>query len=263
MAAFEISDELLAAFVPTILYWVYCWMYEVLGSVCEKYRLHPKEEVDRKNLVSKKTVIKGVLWQQVRQIVIVLLLYKVTERNDDEAATRQPTSFNIVVARQFFVAMVVLDTYQYFLHRCMHQFKFLYRNFHSEHHKLVVPYPYGAIYNQPFEGFLFDIVGGILSYTLSGMSPRTSIYFYCFGTMKNVDDHCGMLLPVNPFRLLSNNVAFHDFHHQHHGGKYNFSQPFFVFWDKILGTYMDPYTFEKRAGRSLESRRPAKESNND
>lgn len=169
---------------------------------------------------------------------------QVTGRNDDGASIWQPTS-SIVIARQFLVAMVILDTYQYFLHRCMHQSKFLYRNFHSEHHKLVVPYTYGAIYNEPFEGFLFDIVGGVLSYTLSGMSPRTSIYFYCFATIKNVDDHCAMLLPVNPFRLFRNNVVFHDFHHQHHGGKYNFSQPFFVFWDRVLGTYKDPNSFNR------------------
>ena len=77
MAAFEISDELLAAFVPNIVYWVYSWMYMALGWFCENYRLHPKEDEDKKNLVSKETVIKGVLWQQLRQIITVLLLYKV------------------------------------------------------------------------------------------------------------------------------------------------------------------------------------------
>lgn len=78
-AAFEISDEMLAAFVPNIVYWVYSWMYMAIGSVCVKYRLHPKEGEDEKNLVSKETVIKGVLWQQVRQVIAVFLLYKVIE----------------------------------------------------------------------------------------------------------------------------------------------------------------------------------------
>ena len=32
-----------------------------------------------------------------------------------------------------------------------------------------------------------------------------------------------------------------------------FSQPFFVMWDKILGTYM-PYTLEERKGGGLEAR---------
>ncbi|KAG0469781.1 hypothetical protein HPP92_015876 [Vanilla planifolia] len=38
--------------------------------------------------------------------------------------------------------------------------------------------------------------------------------------------------------LFRNNTAYHDVHHQLHGSKYNFSQPFFVTWDKILGTHM-------------------------
>ncbi|XVE85877.1 hypothetical protein DITRI_Ditri17bG0126700 [Diplodiscus trichospermus] len=258
MAALEISDELLAILLPNIVFWVYCWLYMALGSSFDKYRLHPKEEQDEKNLVSKEDVIKGVLWQQLRQIITSIILFKVTGRNNDEAlAGSQPSSF-FVIARQFFAAMVVLDTYQYFLHRYMHQNKFLYRHFHSHHHRLVVPYTYGAIYNQPIEGFLFDIVGGSLSYVLSGMAARTSIFFFCFATMKNIDDHCGMMLPGNPFHLLRNNTAYHDFHHQHQGGKYNFSQPFFVFWDRLLGTYM-PLSLEKRAEGGIQIR-PAKRS---
>ncbi|XVE91477.1 hypothetical protein REPUB_Repub01dG0013400 [Reevesia pubescens] len=252
MAAFEISDELLAALVPNIVYWIYSWMYMALGSYCNNYRFHPKEDEDEKNLVSKEAVIKNVLWQQLRQFIAVILLYKVTGSEDDGDSVGKPSSF-IVIARQFVVAMIVLDTYQYFLHRCMHQSKFLYKHLHSQHHRLVVPYTYGAIYNHPIEGFLFDIVGGILSYVLSGMSPRTSIFFYCFGTIKNVDDHCGMLLPGNPLNLLANNTAYHDFHHQFYGGKYNFSQPFFVFWDKILGTYM-PISLVKREKGGIQVR---------
>ncbi|XP_022775792.1 sphinganine C4-monooxygenase 2-like [Durio zibethinus] len=254
MAAFQVSDEILASVVPNIVYWVYSWMYIALGS-CDNYRLHPKEDVDEKNLVTKEAVIKNVLWQQLRQVIAYLLLYKVTRKDDDSIG--QPSSF-IVIATQFVVAMVVLDTYQYFLHRLVHQNKFLYKHLHSQHHRLVIPYTYGAIYNHPIEGFFFDIVGGILAYVVSGMSPRTAIFFYCFATIKNVDDHCGVLLPGNPMQLLKNSTAFHDFHHQHCGGKYNFSQPFFVFWDKILGTYM-PLSLEKKAEGGFEAR-PAKDS---
>jgi hypothetical protein len=50
-----------------------------------------------------------------------------------------------------------------------------------------------------------------------------------------------------------NSSAYHDIHHQLYGNKYNFSQPFFVMWDKILGTYM-PYTLEEGKGGGLEAR---------
>jgi sphinganine C4-monooxygenase len=147
---------------------------------------------------------------------------------------------------QIMVAMLVMDTWQYFVHRYMHINKFLYRNLHSRHHQLVVPYAYGALYNHPVEGLIMDTVGGVLSFLFSGMTPRTSIFFFSFATIKTVDDHCGLCLPWNPFHwVFYNNSAYHDVHHQLHGTKFNFSQPFFIVWDKWLGTYM-PFSLEKR-----------------
>lgn len=164
----------------------------------------------------------------------------------------------LVKARQFLVAMFVLDTWQYFMHRYMHHNKFLYRHIHSRHHQLVVPYAFGALYNHPLEGLLLDTIGGALSFLLSGMSPQASIFFFSFATIKTVDDHCGLWLPGNLFHMLfNNNSAYHDIHHQLYGSKYNFSQPFFVTWDKILGTHM-PYSLEKRTGGGFEAR-PAKD----
>lgn len=176
----------------------------------------------------------------------------------DAGASAQQSSSFITLVRQFVTAMVVLDTWQYFLHRYMHENKFLYRHVHSLHHRLVVPYAFGALYNHPVEGLLGDTVGGALSFLLSGMSPRASIFFFSFATIKTVDDHCGLMLPGNPFHIFfKNNSAYHDIHHQLYGTKYNFSQPFFVMWDRILGTYM-PYSLEKRAEGGFEAR-PTKE----
>ncbi|CAL5431020.1 unnamed protein product [Camellia sinensis] len=249
---FGVSDELLGTVVPILVYWVYSGIYVMLGSL-ENYRLHSKMDEDDKNLVSKSTVIKGVLLQQIVQAIVAILLFTEVTANDSEAGTVQKRSL-IVLLRQFFIAMLVLDTWQYFMHRYMHDNKFLYRHIHSQHHRLVVPYSFGALYNHPLEGLLLDTIGGALSFLLSGMSPRTSIFFFSFATIKTVDDHCGLWLPGNLFHLFfRNNSAYHDIHHQLYGSKYNFSQPFFVMWDRILGTYM-PYSLEKRAGGGLQAR---------
>jgi sphinganine C4-monooxygenase len=168
------------------------------------------------------------------------------------AAPTQPSTSVIIL--QILIAMLVMDTWQYFIHRYMHINKFLYKHIHSKHHTLVVPYAFGALYNHPLEGLLLDTVGGALSFLLSGMTPRTGIYFFSFATVKTVDDHCGLWLPGNVLHLLfHNNSAYHDIHHQLYGSKYNFSQPFFVMWDKILGTYM-PYILEARKEGGLEAR---------
>lgn len=109
--------------------------------------------------------------------------------------------------------------------------------FHSRHHRLYVPYAYGALYNHPFEGFLLDTLGTGLAYLLAGMTVRQSMWFFTCSTIKTVDDHCGYALPFDPIQhLTSNNAAYHDIHHQSWGIKTNFSQPFFTFWDKYLGT---------------------------
>ncbi|RYP47421.1 hypothetical protein DL768_006536 [Monosporascus sp. mg162] len=143
----------------------------------------------------------------------------------------------IIPAIQFMVAFVFLDTWQYFLHRAMHMNKWLYMTFHSRHHRLYVPYAYGALYNHPFEGFLLDTAGAGLAYKVAGMTERQGTLFWILSTVKTVDDHCGYSLPWDPIQHVSgNNAAYHDIHHQSWGIKTNFSQPFFTFWDALLGT---------------------------
>ncbi|CAA6659771.1 unnamed protein product [Spirodela intermedia] len=218
-----LSDELLGTFVPIIVYWLYSGLYVILGNLDSsgEYRLHPRSE-EAKNIVSKLQVVKGVLVQQAFQIVVALCLFALVK---DDSQTARPQPPLLVVLAQMVVAMLVLDTWQYFMHRYMHINKFLYKHVHSKHHMLV---------------------------------PRTGIFFFSFATVKTVDDHCGMCLPGNVFHMLfGNNSAYHDIHHQLYGNKYNFSQPFFVAWDRILGTHM-PYKLERRKEGGLEAR-PAKD----
>lgn len=100
-----------------------------------------------------------------------------------------------------------------------------------------MPYAYGALYNHPFEGFLLDTLGAGLAYLMVGMTVRQSMWFFTCSTLKTVDDHCGYALPFDPLQhLTSNNAGYHDIHHQSWGIKSNFSQPFFTFWDRFLGT---------------------------
>jgi sphinganine C4-monooxygenase len=160
----------------------------------------------------------------------------------------------IVPAIQFAVAIIFVDTWQYFLHRAMHMNKWLYSKlkyylflhirsnkhsatFHARHHRLYVPYAFGALYNHPFEGFLLDTLGAGIAYKVAGMTVRQGMCFFVGSTCKTVDDHCGYALPWDPLQhLTGNNAGYHDIHHQSWGIKTNFSQPFFTFWDRILGT---------------------------
>ncbi|KAK6332203.1 hypothetical protein TWF718_002730 [Orbilia javanica] len=135
------------------------------------------------------------------------------------------------------LAIFILDTWQYFWHRLMHQVPFLYRTLHSRHHRLYVPYAFGALYNHPLEGLILDTMGAGLAFKVSGMSMKGSVFFFGFSAMKTVDDHCGYKLPFDPLQIIfSNNAEYHDIHHQGWGIKHNFSQPFLICWDRWLGT---------------------------
>jgi len=243
-----VSDEVMGTFAPIVVYWLYSGCYHMLPRL-EKYRLHSVEEEEKKNIMSVPEVVRSVLLQQAIQVCVALALFKITGQQEK---VQQPSVW--VASLQFFAAMIVMDAWQYFIHRLMHINKFMYKHVHSHHHRLVVPYAFGALYNHPLEALLLDTVGGALSFLLTGMTPRTSVYFFTFATIKTIDDHCGLCLPYNPFHYIFwNNTAYHDIHHQLHGLKYNFSQPFFISWDKIFGTHM-PYVVQKRVEGGLEVR---------
>ncbi|KAL1925787.1 uncharacterized protein VTP21DRAFT_670 [Calcarisporiella thermophila] len=270
-----ISDSLLSVFLPVVAYWVYSLMYELLDycnfSFLEPFRIHTPEEL-KKNRVSKGKVVWWVFLQQVLQAMLALALTSgVEETGVNQGATlawhqawiaksvgtlgmeAYLTSmlngpaveqlarwmyWYVEPAVRFFVAMFILDAYQYFLHRLFHTNKFLYKHLHSVHHRLYVPYAYGALYNHPIEGFVMDSVGGGLAYFLSGMTVKSAAIFFTFSTIKTVDDHSGYDFPWNPLQLFfNNNAKYHDIHHQPVGIKANFSQPFFTLWDRLLGTY--------------------------
>ncbi|ONH90299.1 hypothetical protein PRUPE_8G045600 [Prunus persica] len=246
-----VSDEAMGTFAPILVYWLYAGLYQLLPPL-DNYRLHTRREEDDKNSVPLPSVVKGVLLQQLVQATVAQGLFLLTSKANSLGITVQPSIPVQIV--QIVIAMLVMDTWQYFVHRYMHQNKFLYRHVHSQHHKLVVPYAIGALYNHPLEGLLLDTFGGAISFLVSGMTARTAVIFFCFAVIKTVDDHCGLWLPGNIFHILfQNNTAYHDIHHQLQGLKYNYSQPFFPLWDKLFGTYM-PYNLVKRPEGGLEAR---------
>ncbi|KAI3945524.1 hypothetical protein MKW98_018341 [Papaver atlanticum] len=250
-----LSDEAMGIIAPVVVYWLYAGVYHLLPPL-DHYRLHTRKEKDAKNVVPLPTVIKGVLLQQSIQATVAYSLFLINR-------CMLLSSFEVVVQPslpvqflQFIVAMLVTDAWQYFVHRYMHLNKFLYRHVHSQHHKVVVPYAFGAFYSHPLEGLLLDTFGGVVSFLISGMTARTSVFFFSFTMVKAIDDHSGLWLPgYNLFQLVfPNNSAYHDIHHYGlRGVKYNYSQPFFIFWDKLFRTYM-PYTLVKRPEGGFEVR---------
>lgn len=253
-----IPDGILALAAPIIAYWVYGTFFHILDvyELAEKFRIHPSEEEQLRNKASLLSVIQDVIFQQIIQTIVGLVVYKLdpTPMTGHELYTmwtikhKYLPSFvpNFVVyygymygwsLLRIFIAFGIIDTWQFWLHRLMHVNKTLYRRFHSRHHRLYVPYAFGALYNDPVEGFLLDTLGTGIASLVTQLSHRESIFLYTFATMKTVDDHCGYKLPYDLFQIVfPNNSIYHDIHHQQWGIKHNFSQPFFTIWDKFFNT---------------------------
>ncbi|ORY03604.1 hypothetical protein K493DRAFT_311640 [Basidiobolus meristosporus CBS 931.73] len=281
------SDKTLALLSPFVAYWVLSGIFYYISQCrfpfFEQYKIHTTEEDKAKNQVTVQEVIKSVLVQQVLQTVVGLIV--VTAEGEDTtdytftpfsvlaqqyqqqcpelfglsicpsgpssayllAVVSQALAWLIVPFMRFMVALFVLDTIEYFLHRWFHSNAYLYRTFHSVHHRIYCPYAFGALYNNPIEGFVLDSVGAGIAYAVSGLSTRGAIVFFTFSTIKTVDDHCGYNLPFDPLqRIFANNVAYHDIHHQLYGLKMNYSQPFFTHWDRLLGTYISPSEIKQK-----------------
>ncbi|KAK6201013.1 fatty acid hydroxylase superfamily-domain-containing protein [Scheffersomyces amazonensis] len=261
-----LPDGILALIVPIVAYWSYATFFHIIDvyELAEKYRIHPSEEEQSRNKATLDDVVKDVILQHVVQTVVGFVvfyfdpvpqtgheLYEMWSLRQNYIPSFIPDVFVYYgymygwsLVRITF-AFLIIDTWQYWLHRIMHVNKYLYRRFHSRHHRLYVPYAYGALYNDPVEGFLLDTLGTGLANIITKLCPREAIVLYTFATLKTVDDHCGYRLPFDLFQIIfPNNSIYHDIHHQTWGIKNNFSQPFFTYWDKLFGTeykFVDEY----------------------
>lgn len=294
----SISDHDLALLLPILIYWGASLAYHALDVIrpawSEKYRLHAPEELEKRNRVSMKRVIAMVAFQHAIQTALGIAIMEdtpatKTRRLDADPFTDIPALvqtmrslhlplYDSVLVRaaialywwgipwlQFWFACFVLDAWQYMLHRTMHEVRFLYRTMHSHHHRLYVPYAFGALYNHPLEGMLLDTLGAELARVVSRMTLRQTMVFFTLSTFKTVCDHGGYAFPwyFNPIHaLFPNNAAYHDVHHQTQGLRYNYSQPFFVHFDTILGTRVDPEDFHAMLEKKgLQTRKVASAKN--
>ncbi|EPY50496.1 sphingosine hydroxylase [Schizosaccharomyces cryophilus OY26] len=254
---------------PILVYWVasgfFAFLHWLKSPFFEKYRIHSPEEFTKRNRVPHLAVFGAVVFQQVCEIVVgvalalfegypepvnhqlQLLRYRAFfEKNFPAIIDALPflpsLAYNYFVPLfQYILAFFIIDTWQYFWHRYLHYNKKLYNMIHAHHHRLQVPYAMGALYNHPFEGLILDTLGAGVAYLIAGLSANQAIVFFTLSTLKTVDDHCGYLFPYDPLQIFfANNARYHDLHHQPYGFQKNFSQPFFTFWDHVLGTYMAP-----------------------
>lgn len=224
-----IDPSIFAAIFPIILYWVYAY-------ICYT----PKDYSTNK--VSLTNVILQVFLNHFLQFTTTILSFYIFGKQEIVPVTE--TIF--IRLSRFIFALFLLDSYQYWIHRLFHTFPSLYY-YHSFHHKVYLPYSFSASFVHPLESFVLDNGSVLFASFISGLMGDYYLLLLLFAlsTIKTIDDHCGLNSKWNLFHFIfENNSKFHAVHHTIQGIKYNFSQPYFVIWDKICGTYRDPNVFK-------------------
>ena len=120
-------------FFPFLCYWGTCFILN---------KLNIDENYNKFNIANKNLVFNNVLIGTASHIMINFLLYKII-------------FFDLNEFRYMYIiyGIILVDTIEYFMHRALHKYKFLYK-FHKVHHELINPYNFGALYNSIVEGII-------------------------------------------------------------------------------------------------------------
>ena len=139
-----------------------------------------------------------------------------------------------ILVLEVFTVLFVDDFFFYFLHRFMHENRFIYRKIHKIHHRANVPMPIEYIYVHPLEwmsGMIGPFLGMIL---IGGISFESYLIYLVIRNMHEIHIHSGiktsLIHKILPFYGTNEH---HDMHHAYLNGNYASA---FSFWDRMFKT---------------------------
>ncbi|RAJ08849.1 sterol desaturase/sphingolipid hydroxylase (fatty acid hydroxylase superfamily) [Chitinophaga skermanii] len=153
------------------------------------------------------------------------------------------------------LALVVHDTYFYWMHRILHHDK-LFNFTHLVHHKSTNPSPWTAYSFHVLEAFAEGGVVLVLVFVMP-MHPLSVMLFSLSSLLINVYGHLGYEIMPKNFRKsflfeILNTSTYHNLHHSKFKGNYGL---YFRVWDRMMGTENPQYVTsydkiqEKRFGK--------------
>ena len=124
--------------------------------------------------------------------------------------------------------IIFVDTEEYFRHRLEHIFSRVYKKVHKEHHQ---QRPITTM--ESFRNSVHDLLIPIIPFTIyTQMSDVTFIETMVVTSMAIIATYADHTLTGDK---KYDKIKFHNIHHTS-GWNNNFQQPFFSYWDSILGT---------------------------
>lgn len=142
------------------------------------------------------------------------------------------------------LALMIHDTYFYWMHRTVHHPK-LFKQIHLLHHKSVNPSPWASYSFHFWEGILEALVAPIILFLIP-LHPLSLILFTIVAFGINVYGHLGYEIAPKWFRYsflfeIMNTSIHHNLHHKKFKGNYGL---YFRIWDRVMGTENPDYVKE-------------------
>lgn len=217
--------------VPSLSFIIPSFFYYILDKflLLQQYNIHGERTYELKEIA-----VSVITLQSINTGISYINHFLTKDELQNEINHMQHDSLLWCIIK-LLLAMVTIDTFQFWAHYLLHS-KALFKKFHVVHHKITKTYSFMSFYNSYTEGILMDIVGALLTQRVCNLNVYQFNFFIAFATMKAVSDHSGYFLPFDPFTWFPNNAKYHQKHHNPKTMNFNYEQPFFTFWDTLMGT---------------------------
>ena len=144
-----------------------------------------------------------------------------------------------VIVLQLLFFLVLDDFLFYWMHRGLHEHKWLFRKVHSTHHRIMTPWAITGHYMHPVEYVLTGTVM-LIGPLIVGAHVVTLYLWIILRQWEAAEGHAGYDFPRSPTHLIpfSDGATHHDYHHAKVKGNY---AGFFPWCDRAFGTMCDGY----------------------
>jgi len=133
--------------------------------------------------------------------------------------------------------LVFSDSLIYWIHRGLHH-PLVYKTLHKLHHSFVHTTPYSAFAFHPLDGFAQGLPYQVFVMLFPFHSALHMISLGVVGLWTiNIHDRVTLNIPY------VNGAAHHDIHHTTFRSNYG---QYFIFWDKLFGTFRDPKSMQNK-----------------
>lgn len=207
----------------------------------------------KKNQIQSRKATNKDFWREFRHsfyttfiiAIIIVLAFKTSFRKFTLVYSDWDSYKLIWIPISILLAMIVHDTYFYWMHRLIHHPR-IYKHVHLVHHKSVSPSPLASYSFHILEAILEVLIAPILLVIIP-LHPIALITFALLSFGVNVYGHLGYEIAPRGLRRsflfeLLTTSTYHNLHHSAYFGNYGL---YFRVWDRVMGTenpaYVDHY----------------------